>query len=153
MKHQLFNQEVAKRIHKGKWGLEEINYLQANKHKYHLGYEDIVYYLQELYRYTYALAMQDGVVTPQERVRLTNIKTHLQSAHKPQNRFELEQLKHRIEAAQIHYFRNHEDEYFNFSHRYASEDDLKEEVQNAHRIHNVPRPRYPRPKLTPYRNW
>ncbi len=97
--------------------------------------------------------MQDGVVTPQERVILTHIKTHINSVHKPQNRFEIEQLKHRIVAAQTHYFKNHEDEYFHFAHRYASKDDLEKEVQNVHRIYNVPRLRYPRPKLTPYQNW
>jgi len=150
MKHQLFNQEVAKKIHTGEWGLNEINFLQENKQKYHLTHANISYYLQELYRYTYTLAMQDGLISQSEQHLLSLIRTHLSSPHMPTNRFGLEHLKLRIETAQTHCLKHRPDYQEQFQHKYEHENQMQQEITSTYNNSPTPKYGYARPKLTPY---
>ena len=92
---EVFLAGIKERIKDGRWGLDEVEYLQENHPKYHLNYDDIGTLLMDAYQYTYYLALEDGVVDELELDQLTQIKK-LTMSPIPQNKAQREDLKFQI---------------------------------------------------------
>lgn len=138
---------VTERLRDGRWGLEEIEFLNENRKKYSLTCDEIGFFLVETYRYTYAMAMEDGVVTQLEQDELSAInKLYLE--HSPNKKSDREILKAKI---------------FVLTRRFEKANQMQEDMDKENTLINKKKEikenissvyykKYPTPypKLTPY---
>lgn len=86
---------VAERIEDGRFGLDEILYLDKNQEKFGLNESDIYIFAQQVYKETFNLAMEDGILSKEESIELQKIKDLIVS-NAPANKPNLEFLKNNI---------------------------------------------------------
>lgn len=86
---------VTERIEDGRFGLDEIVYLDKNKEKFGLNEGDIYIFAQQVYKETFNLAMEDGILSKEESIELQKIKDLIVS-NAPTNKPNLEFLKNNI---------------------------------------------------------
>jgi hypothetical protein len=144
---------VVERINDGRWGLEEVQYINEHRAKYHLNYEDIGSFLVQAYHYAYSLALEDGVITQLEQARLGEINKFFVSNYLPSNKAERDELKAKILLLTRRFEKSH-----NLQHQVQAENDMglenqiKKENEMKEKVSSVYYRRYPTPypKLTPY---
>ncbi|NCP98407.1 hypothetical protein GW796_00840 [archaeon] len=140
---------VVDRLKDGRWGVNEIDYLNENHSRYHLNYEDIGMLLVYAYKYAYTMAMEDGVVTQLEQDQLNQINLMYNYSYLPKSRYEREALKVKILVLTRQYEKtNTVQESIILEDHYKQENEIKNEVKSIYY-----KSRYPRPKLTPYSNY
>jgi len=140
---------VVDRLKDGRWGVNEIDYLNENHSRYHLNYEDIGMLLVYAYKYAYTMAMEDGVVTQLEQDQLNQINLMYNYSYLPKSRYEREALKVKILVLTRQYEKtNTVQENIILEDHYKQENEIKNEVKSIYY-----KSRYPRPKLTPYSNY
>lgn len=131
---------VNQRINNGKWGIEEISFLNENRLKYDLSFEDIGMMLVNIYKYTYTMAIEDGFISQLELDQLSQIQ--ILSYTLPKNQLELEQLRVKINLLNTQYEKTN----------YVQEQmDLKSKYNIENKINSIYYSKYP--KLTPYNTY
>lgn len=148
-----FTAGVVERLRDGRWGMEEVEYLNENRQKYNLNYEDIGFFLIETYKYTYAMAMEDGIITPVEQAEL-NIINQLFMEQMPKRRGERELLKAKIFTLTRRFEKtNGMQEQMDMEQAYvlSQEQKLEHDAEMKKKVSSIYyRLPTPYPKLTPY---
>jgi hypothetical protein len=144
-----FIKGVQARIDDGRWGVEEVEYLNEYRQKYHLNYDDIGLFLVQVYKYTYTMAMEDGVLSQLELDELNQIQQLSYTV--PKNKFERDALKVKIMTLTKQYEKtNVVQESMDLENVYKKENEHRMELKN--KVNNLYY-RTPYPKLTPYTSY
>ena len=138
---------VADRLRDGRWGLDEIEFLNENRKRYSITCDEIGFFLVEAYRYTYAMAMEDGVVTPLEQEELSVINK-LYMENLPHKRADREILKAKIFVLTRRFEKTNQiqEQMEKAQNLINRQEEIKSEVSSVY-YRKLPTPY---PKLTPY---